>query len=116
MLEQIFDYMDKVFAKMTRIWMYALEIAGMSFVFVRTQMHDKAAQLILEAKTTQDVTKYTEYYKSITQTTSDMAPIIIMLCVIMPAVIATLRTVRKKWSIKTPLGEMCQEFGDEKNA
>lgn len=116
MLEQLFDYIDKIFAKLTRVWMYALEIAGMSFVFLRMRMHDAASGLIADAKTPTDLAKATEYYKSITETTQTIAPIVILLCVIMPAVIATLRTVRKRWSLKTPIGEITQEFGDEKSA
>lgn len=112
MLLQLFDYLDAIFSRLTRVWMYLLEIAGMTFVFLRMQVHDNAAQLALTAKTKPELDQAVAYFKSVNNTTSLLMPYVILLCVIMPAVIATLRTVRKKWILKTAIGEITQEFAD----
>jgi len=110
MLLQLLDLIDTIFSKLTRTWVYLLEIAGMSFIFYRIELHDIAASKIFLASTPSDISKAQAYYSAVKDTTLTITPFVLIICVVIPIVIATLRTVRKKWSLKTPIGEVEQEF------
>jgi hypothetical protein len=106
----LIDYLDQMFRKLTRVWMYLLEMSGMSFYFWRMRLADEASKLLLTAKTPGEIARIHEYIDSITKTTDILMPYILILCVIMPAVIATMQTFRKKWSISILGNEITQEF------
>jgi len=113
MLLQLLDWIDEIFSKLTRTWMYLLEMAGMVFIFYRIKVHDLAAEKIFLATNMSGVAKAQAYYEAVKDTTLIITPFLLIICVVLPAVIGTLRTVRKKWSLKTPIGEIEQEFETE---
>jgi len=107
---RFFQWLDMLLSKFTRTWMYILEIMGMSFLYYYQYRVDEALTMLKVAETEDTVLRATKYLDQIHISFGNIAIYVVVFCALMPVIIATLRTVRKRWILKAGPLEMTQEF------
>ena len=95
---RMFVWIDEnIFSKTTRLWLYVLEIIGIVVIFIVVGKAKIGLNMIIDAKTELDLTKARMYMDSLIALAPAIAGMIVSISGALPAVIATFRSLGKKW-------------------
>jgi len=89
---------DNILSKTTRLWMYVLEIVGIVTIFIMIGEFRTGFELILKANTDLELQKAHMFIEAVRGSAGPIASMVATICGAIPAVMATFRSLKKKWN------------------
>ena len=95
---RIFQWIDdNILSKTSRLWMYLLEVVGVVVIFVILNRFLAGLDMLMDAKTELALKKAQLYIESVKQGATPIAAMVATICGAIPTVIATFKSLNKKW-------------------
>ena len=88
---------DNILSKTTRLWMYALEVAGVIVIFTVLSEYKTGFSLIIKAKTAVDLQRAQMFIDAVTNSATPLAAMVATICGGIPTVMGVFKSFNKKW-------------------
>lgn len=88
---------DNILDKTSRLWMYALEVAGLVVIAVVLREFVIGLEMIADAKTDIELKKAELFISSVKECITPIAAMVSTICAALPTVMGVFRSLKKKW-------------------